>query len=288
MKALWLHRAPVRAAAPLIVFCNGWGMDERAVAHLDGAGCNVLCLYDYRSPTLPDGLREELAALLRKSENTACKAAKTTSGKGTEEQADADRPEEHRAAAQTQAPCILIAWSLGVFMSTFVRRQLPFLTFDVTLACNGTPRPVDAAYGIPPAVYEATEQTLSPVVRDAFMANAGMDGGLCRQCVDDLREELTAVRLLAHAESQKDAPKDAPPNAPKNAQNATRKEPVEEQEALPCAFDAALISRKDRIFSARNQKRWWQSCPRTRIIMQEGGHYPFAGLRSWLELAHVY
>ncbi len=264
MKGIWLHRAS--AAAPLIVFCNGWGMDERAVAHLDGTGCSVLCLYDYRSPELPAGLREEVAAMLelRTEDNAAPRGATTGAGTPRENTATpaACGHTSGAGAAGGNVPHaqrprhMLVAWSLGVFMSACVRRQLP--PFAFTLACNGTPRPLDAACGIPPDSYEHMERTLSPAVRDAFMANAGMPADLCRQNVDELREELTAVRRLAQSGTMP-----------------------------PLPFDVAILSRKDRIFTARNQRRWWQTCPGTRIILQEGAHWPFTGIHSWLELTHV-
>lgn len=222
MKYIWLCRAPKEEKAELIVFCNGWGMDGRVVRHLDGTGCHVVCLYDWRSPNLPERLAEEVAML-------------------------------------TLSRRTVIAWSLGVFMSEFVRRSLP--PFDTALACNGTPWPVEARRGIDPAVYAAmTRDFRSDAARDAFMDQAGMDRKLCRQDVACLREELDVIGALA-------------------LQNAATPR-------LP--FHAALVSSGDRIFAARNQLRAWKDCPETRIVKRKGGHWPFGAFSSWKELSRVH
>lgn len=219
MRHVWLHRAPAGAPAELVVFCNGWGMDERVVAGLDGTGCDVLCLYDYRRPEPDPALLRELAAL-------------------------------------TPSRRILVAWSLGVYMSGMLKRLLP--PFHISVACNGTPRPIDARYGIPAPVYDATVQAMTSAdARDRFMLRAGMECSLCRQDVAELREELEAVRRL-----------------------------VLEDTAEAPHFDLALVSAGDRIFPARSQRRYWQSCPGTRLIPLEGSHCPFPSFRAWRELWH--
>ena len=54
MLCTWLHRA---GNAHALVFFNGWGMDGRAVAHLQPAGYDVLEVHDYRQlAALPPAL----------------------------------------------------------------------------------------------------------------------------------------------------------------------------------------------------------------------------------------
>jgi len=51
MNTKWLKR---ENEAALVLFFNGWGMDEAAVAHLDCSGVDVLMLNDYREPLVLD------------------------------------------------------------------------------------------------------------------------------------------------------------------------------------------------------------------------------------------
>ena len=46
MKYEWLNR---ENNSEIIVFFNGWGMDENIVSHLDFDGYDVLMFYDYNS-----------------------------------------------------------------------------------------------------------------------------------------------------------------------------------------------------------------------------------------------
>ena len=47
MKYKWLNKGTEKN---LIVFFNGWGMDENIVKHLESDGYDVLMFYDYNSP----------------------------------------------------------------------------------------------------------------------------------------------------------------------------------------------------------------------------------------------
>lgn len=54
MKYQWLSKKnSLCHPCDLIVFFNGWGMDEGVVSHLDCLGFDVLMLYDYRDYTMP-------------------------------------------------------------------------------------------------------------------------------------------------------------------------------------------------------------------------------------------
>ena len=47
MKQSFLYRGE---SSELLLFFNGWSMDERAVAHLASGGLDVLALWDYTEP----------------------------------------------------------------------------------------------------------------------------------------------------------------------------------------------------------------------------------------------
>ena len=51
MKYKWLNKSENRK---LIVFFNGWGMDEKIVSHLNFSDFNVLMFYDYLNTQIPD------------------------------------------------------------------------------------------------------------------------------------------------------------------------------------------------------------------------------------------
>lgn len=59
MKKFWISR---RNSPALLVFFNGWGMDERPFSHLQpGTGSDVLMVYDYTEPDNSAELRRILA-----------------------------------------------------------------------------------------------------------------------------------------------------------------------------------------------------------------------------------
>jgi len=51
VKHQWINRVGNRV---LLIFFNGWGMDANVFAHLDATDVDVLMLYDYTDPTLPE------------------------------------------------------------------------------------------------------------------------------------------------------------------------------------------------------------------------------------------
>ncbi len=53
MKFKWLNQ---QNNDSLIVFCNGWGMDETAINHLDYKYFDILLIYDYSDLKIPEEL----------------------------------------------------------------------------------------------------------------------------------------------------------------------------------------------------------------------------------------
>ena len=95
-------------------------------------------------------------------------------------------------------PIDLVAWSMGVWAATQVlaREALASAT-----AVNGTPWPIDAARGIPPAIFDATLAGLSETGLARFRRRmcggaAGLEAFMRHEPardVEDLRRELAAL-----------------------------------------------------------------------------------------------
>ncbi len=125
MKSKWLQRG---AHPDLLLFWNGWGMDERPFSHLTGAAHDVLMLYDYRTLSPPDEL------------------ARLDGAYGRVRQ---------------------IAWSFGVWAAGAWAGTAPAsVSFD--LAVNGTSDPIHPLHGIPPEAFLEMAGRLSTGRRDRF------------------------------------------------------------------------------------------------------------------------
>lgn len=125
MRSKWLHRKENRK---LLLFCNGWGMDENPFVPLKSHEWNVLMFYDYTdlvSDQNLDSLFEDYSDI------------------------------------------VLLGWSMGVWAGQQLfcshRKQL-----HTALAVNGTLCPVDDRYGIPENVARATIEKFNKEQRRKF------------------------------------------------------------------------------------------------------------------------
>lgn len=148
--------------------------------------------------------------------------------------------------------CVL-AWSLGVWHADRFIALHPELPFTRCIAVNGTLRPIDDTYGIPPRIYDLTallpdQRSLLKFYRRICGGQAGMDAlmpSLPQRSVDELRDELLAVRARITAN-----------DAPINASN----------------WDEIYLSDNDLIFPFANmQQAWADAAPRIRVI-KDGNH----------------
>jgi pimeloyl-[acyl-carrier protein] methyl ester esterase len=167
VKSKWLHK---RNSNKLIIFCNGWGMDERPLAGLDSQEWNVLMFYDYVD-LVPD---QDLEELLSSYEETA-----------------------------------LIAWSMGVWVGQQVfnpyRQQL-----QMTLAVNGTLCPIDDQFGIPKDLFQATLEHFNEKQRLKFYHRMCRDRTIYRdflrdqpaRSVENQKKELSALLKSAGCQQQ--------------------------------------------------------------------------------------
>lgn len=128
MQAKWLIRKNRRI---LLLFFNGWGMDQTPFLSLTSREWDVLTLFDYRTLSIPEAVL---------------------------------------GAAACYAEVKVLAWSMGVWAAHAVRRLLPPSLTD-RIALNGTLLPIHPRLGIPPGLFSATLENFTPATRDQFYAN---------------------------------------------------------------------------------------------------------------------
>ena len=127
MRYKWLNK---EGNNKLILFFNGWGMDENVVKHLDVEDYDVLMFYDYN--TLDTDFDFESLNFY---------------------------PEKN-----------LIAWSMGVMIGNKLAPSLTLPLGEGTkTAINGTLKPIDEEFGIHPKIYDLTIKGFSEKGRDRFV-----------------------------------------------------------------------------------------------------------------------
>ena len=147
----------------------------------------------------------------------------------------------------------LIAWSLGVWVATALWGNAS--PFTSTTAINGTPFPIHAEWGIPPAIFEGT---LAHLDADGFRR---FDRRMCGD-----RATLQRYQQLRPIP---DADKAEELRALHQAIGATEIDP---QQAA-AFWNRAIISSADRIFPTANQQTYWTGKAEIRTI--EASHLPF-------------
>ncbi len=160
MKTRWIQQ---KGYDRLLIFFNGWGMDENIALYLQENTSgrfrhDVLMCYDYRSLGMP-----------------------------------ADLP----AALKSYAERTVVAWSLGVWAACSAGIE----GIGKALAINGTLSPISAGEGIPPEVFRATLESYDEDNRIRFMrrmcgGSAGLDRFYAiasRRSTADQQDELDAI-----------------------------------------------------------------------------------------------
>lgn len=178
---------------------------------------------------------------------------------------DADVAEVHdyRDLRRMEAPDLrgyeavsVVAWSMGVWAAGVLVERWGVAP-RLAVAVNGTGRPVDDLYGIPPRVYALTERGMDERGREKFFRRMlaspeeaeWFAGRRPRRALEEQVEELRLIREQAAAATGN------------------------------MRWDAALVSEGDAIFPPANQRRWWEG--RCRVAALPGGHYPFRELDNW-------
>jgi len=166
----------VREGNPrLLVFFNGWGMDERILGMVEPPeGRDLLAVCDYTDLHGADAVR---------------------------------------AAVARYPAADLVAWSMGVWAAATVFGSAG-PRFDTAVAVNGTGRPIDDEYGIPAGLFRATLDGFSERARDSFFRRMCDGRDACGEFrphaplrdVEDQRRELLVLARDAVAGVQPPGP----------------------------------------------------------------------------------
>ena len=169
-----------------------------------------------------------------------------------------DKPDENLFAKYSQKT--LICWSMGVFVAYLLKDE--FDDFDHKIAVNGTPYPVDDEFGIP----------LKPFLLTLRHAKTGLEKKFYQNVFNSETEFETYL---------------------KNPVTRTMENRTNELSALYYViktqtfdyskfFDAAIISKYDKIIPTKNQLRFWDNNAIVKTL--ESGHFPFYNFKGWNEI----
>lgn len=160
MRLKWLQHI---GNSDLIIFCNGWGMDERPVNHLDYGQFDVLMFYDYRGLALPD---------------------------------------DFNGISRKYKRLYLVSWSMGVWVGQYLFVSEKEIFTD-SLAFNGTLCPIHNDYGIPRKIFYDTldsldEQTRLKFYRRMCREKSNLDKFLSNQPDRSISEQKEELSFLWH------------------------------------------------------------------------------------------
>ena len=207
MQYKWLNK---KNNKNLIVFFNGWGMDEKVIEHLNFDNFDILIFYDYRTFEI------DTFDFLNYENKT------------------------------------LIAWSMGVYVCNYFYDQ--FKDFNKFIAINGTQKPIDDNYGIPPMIYNLTVDNFNELSCSKFMKKISTTVDLkeySSRTLENLKQELISIRDLK----------------------------VE----FFFNFNKAILATKDRIFPFKNMQNYWNE-QNVEILEVEKAHYIFDSYTKWGDL----
>lgn len=204
-----------------ILFFNGWGMDERAINHLQTDDFDVCMFSSYSSLKID---MEEF---------------------------------------KTYHSISVIAWSLGVWVASQLISNSQ-LKLTKAIAINGTEKPLDNEFGIPPIVFKGTLKFWNEANRQKF--NQRVFGG-------KKELELSSEKL--------------PERGCQNQQEELAFLLQNMEASNPCSiqWDCALIGKSDSIFRAQNQSVYWEA--KTNMITEDLAHYPFQNYQTWQQLINL-
>ena len=149
---------------------------------------------------------------------------------------------------------------MGVWAASHVAPMLG-VPIGKSIAINGTPYPIDAGKGIPPAIWQGTLDNLSPLSLHKFTRRMCADTEAFhrflrvtpRRPVDELAEEMRAITRM--------------------------------QDTLPAptfAWQQAVVGSNDRIIPPANQTRAWQESA-ARVASTGIAHYDEQTFKHYLQ-----
>lgn len=161
MKSYWLHK---KGREDLIIFCNGWGMDQHPILHMKSETFDVLTLWDYSDLNCQVNIKELLA--------------------------------HYRSYA-------LIGWSMGVWAGQKLFSKFK-KGLSRAIAINGTLCPIDDHFGIPTAIYTSTQEQYNEQSRLNFYkrmcrSKSTLDTFLLRQPQRSVADQLYELAVLKNS-----------------------------------------------------------------------------------------
>ncbi len=181
-------------------------------------------------------------------------------------------PKEIIKEAQFYQQRFLIGWSMGVWMGAvfFTEFMEKDIDFTAAIAVNGTLSPLSDRFGIPPIIFQEIYNTFNREVCSDFYKQ------MCGKSYSYFCKILPQ-RTLA---SQKEELLFFLHNADGIITNSGEKFAAD-------FYNCAIISKRDRIILAKNQKRFWQEYGVKNIIHYTGSHYIFNDFSSWQEIINL-
>lgn len=197
----------------LLLIVLGWACDSHAAGHLRFDGYDILCTSDYR---VIESDREALKEKL-----------------------------------QPYRRITVLAWSFGVWVFEYLRLHFRGIPIVKTIAVNGTPKPVDPLYGIPPNAFAVTLRSIKRAGMEKFYERMyGTKTGsrpLSERPLEELAEELETLG------------------------RRFEKHPLADE--TPWTY--AVIGEQDLIFPAENMKHFWREKSIFAPVTAPMPHYPF-------------
>ena len=264
MKYKWLNKEAKNTK--VVIFFNGWGMDENVVSHLNCEDYDVLMFYDYN--TLDTDFDFDMLEMYSEKNLIAWSMGVMvgnfispltshfvtpypTRGEGDELQAinlsTCVAPPTRGEGDELQA----------INLSTCVAP--PRMSDGKTVAINGTLRPIDEKYGIHPKIYDLTIKGFNEKGRKRFISNMFEEDieVACDRDIENQKAELIALKEICKS----------PP---------TLTLPFGEGKTL---YNKILISDNDKIIPTKSQIAFWEIEPNLK-----GGHCPFFQFEKWSDL----
>lgn len=155
----------------------------------------------------------------------------------------------------------LITWSMGVYVAYFLKNYLP--DFDLKIAINGTPIPVDNEYGIPQKTFDLTLKYVDTGLKGKFQQNLFKNSSdfelylenPVQRSIENRANELVSLNSFINGR----------------------------EVSYSKFYDCAMISDADKIIPTRNQIRCWEKLDVPYVVL-DNGHFPFFGFKSWKEI----
>ncbi len=155
----------------------------------------------------------------------------------------------------------IVAWSMGVWACMKVQSKLPH-SIATSIAINGTEQPMHDTLGIATAIFKGTIDAWNDDARTKFtmrMCGSRSEWIGCKPYMSERKSEEQKHEL-------------------QNIYNII----TEDSQVFPFKWSAVVIGERDLIFTAENQKNYWQSHIKRFILPIP--HFPFADITTWDEI----